>query len=137
MASPSQDLQAAVYGLLSGAATLTALVGTRIYDGVPPKDAAYPRITFGPADYVPEQLDGCYAQIEAVQIDVWSRQNGQLFEAKGIVDLVRRLLNGASLSLATHAAASCEVTLVRVFRDADELTAHGVVQLEVMLEDLS
>lgn len=135
MASPSQDLQAALFAALSGAASITTHVGSRIFDGVPPKDAAYPRITFGPADYVPEQLDGCRAQIEAVQIDIWSRVSGELYEAKGIVDAVRRLLNGATLSLASHAAASCEVTLVRVFRDADELTAHGVVQVEVMVED--
>jgi len=73
---------------------------------------------------------------EVVQIDVWSRQNGELYEAKAIVDVLEELINGANLTLTSHAAHAVEVTLVRVFRDADELTAHGVVQVQAMVQRL-
>lgn len=132
--SPAQALQAAIHLKLQTNGDVIALVGDRIYDGIPPEGAAYPRITYGPSDFVPQQLQGCDARLDSIQIDVWSRVNGELYEAKAIVDAVEAALNGAELTLASHAVASCEVTLVRVFRDRDNLTAHGVVQVEAMVE---
>lgn len=136
MASPSQELQAALYAELVGAASVTDLVGARVYDGQPPRGAGFPRITFGPSDYVPQSFMGdCPdARLETCQIDIWSRQNGQFYEAKAITDAVEGLLNGAALTLPTHAVSAVEVTQVRVFLDADGATAHGVVQVEAMVE---
>ena len=132
--SPAQSLQAAIHTILTGSASLVALVPGGIHDGNPPDGAGFPRITYGPADSVPQQLQGVAARLDTIQIDVWSRVNGELYEAKAIVDAIEALLNGASLSMGDHAAASCEVTLMRVFRDPDRITAHGVVQVEAMVE---
>jgi hypothetical protein len=134
MPSPSQEFQRALFAAMTGSAALSALVSSRIYDGVPPDAADFPRITFGATDMVPQQLDCLSVNEETVQIDVWSRRNGELYEAKAIVEEVVALLNGATLPLETHAAVAVEVTLVRVFQDRDVLTAHGVVQVQAIVE---
>jgi hypothetical protein len=134
MASASQEFQKALFAAMTGSADIVALVGPEIYDGVPPATADFPRITFGAADMVPQQLDCVNAHLETLQIDVWSRRNGELYEAKAIVNAIEALLNGADLSLATHAVSAVEITLIRVFQDRDVSTAHGVVQVEAMVE---
>lgn len=134
MASPAQDLQSAIYGVLTGSPDLMALVGGRVFDGVPPEGAGFPRITFGSTDAVPMQLECLDVREETLQIDIWTRENGELFGAKLITDMIFGLLDGADLALATHAVSSCVVEQARVFRDRDGLTAHGVVQVSAMLE---
>jgi hypothetical protein len=132
--SVGQELQAAIHAVLTGSAALMALVPGGIHDGNPPDSAGFPRITYGPADSVPQQLQGVAARLDTVQIDVWSRINGELYEAKAILDAIEALLNGVDLPMGQHAVASCEVTLLRVFKDPDRITAHGVVQVEAMVE---
>lgn len=133
-ASAGQELQAAIHAVLTGSSALAALVPGGVHDGNPPEGTPYPRITYGPADVVPQQLDGVAARMDTVQLDVWSRVNGELYEAKAIVDALEALLNGVELPMGVHAVASCEVTLMRVFKDPDRITGRGVVQVEAMVE---
>ena len=132
--SASVELQTLIYDTLLADTQVAALVGDRVYDG-PPASRTYPCITFGPMDYVPEDMTCILGRLEAIQIDVWSRENGRLWPCKQICDAVKNALHEADLSLAVNALVRIEVTGVLVFADADGVTAHGVVSIEADLEE--
>lgn len=131
MAEPSEDLQKAIFDALIADPVVSAIVGDRVSDGRPED---YPSITFGPSDGIPDDMDCIDGSVESVQLDCWVRDGGRLRPARALADKVKALLHNSSLSLANHALASIEVTLVRAFMDPDGLTAHGVVQIEAMIE---
>ena len=134
MASPSDELQTAIYAALVADAGVGALVGDAIYDGRPPvlPDKC---ITFGPSDYVPDDMDCITGRQETVQIDCWWASNRRLKPVKTLADAVKAALHRAELPLGTHALAFLEVEEVRAFMDADGATGHGVVIVTAMVEE--
>lgn len=133
MATPSEDLQAAIYAALIADAGVAAVVGTRVVDGAP---SDYPAITFGPGDYLPDDMDCIDGRIETMQLDCWVRDSSQrLRPARALADLVKAALHGMELSLATHALAALRVVAVRAMMDPDGLTGHGIVTLEAVIEE--
>jgi hypothetical protein len=133
VSSPSQELQAAIYNQLA-TVQLSALVGGRVYENVPEKPE-FPYISFGPSDVIPADPDLLTLRTETVQIDCWSRQHGQLSEAKALTDAIRTALHGYSVNLPTHGLLGLSVVLMRVFRDGDGKTVHGLVQVEAVIEE--
>lgn len=133
MGTPSEDLQGAVYRALILDGAVSAVVGSRVSDGRP---GEFPAITFGPSDYVPDDMDCISGRVETLQIDCWVRDgSGRISPARALADKVKAALHGAYLSLDTHALALLTVAGVRAFMDADGLTGHGVVTLEAVLEE--
>lgn len=133
MATASEDLQKAVYDALLADTDVSAVVGTNVFDGLP---TAYPAITFGPVDYVPDDMDCIDGRIETMQLDCWVRDGSKrLSPAKALADKVKIALHGAELSLATHALAVLRVASVRSMMDPDGLTGHGIVTLEAEIEE--
>ena len=135
MTSISVELQTAIFEALAADVDLSAITEGRIYDGVP-SDPTFPFITFGPSDGDAEDLVGVAARRETVQLDIWSRDGGRLRPCKEICDLVKNALHLADISLETHALISIRTDGIRVFRDPDGLTAHGVVVIEAELEEV-
>ena len=134
MTSPSVEFQDAVLAALVADAGVGTLAGDRIYDKAP-EGAVFPYITFGPSDYVLEDLDCIDLRIESLQLDIWARNEGRLWPARELADAVRKALHLANIGLADHALALVRVEQVRVFLDADGVTAHGVVTLEAEIEE--
>jgi hypothetical protein len=132
--SVSVELQTLIYNTLIADAGVSALVDGRVYDGRP-KGGKYPCITFGPADTIPEDLEGIEASTETVQLDVWSQDGGRLSPCKEIVAAVKDALHLADLSLAVNALVQIRVNGMRVFQDKDGITAHGVITIEADLEE--
>lgn len=132
--SISVALQTAVYEALSNDEAVQSLVGDQVFDGVPTK-AGFPRITFGPTDTQHNDLVEISARTETLQLDVWSRDKGRLRECKSICDAVRSALHLADLSISEGALVSVQVESLRVFRDKDGKTAHGVVTVRAELEE--
>ena len=68
------NCEAAIYGILSGDATLTALVSTRIYPEAAPQNAANPCIVY--SESTPEFNDNksgvSHLDVNLVQIDVYA-----------------------------------------------------------------
>ena len=68
------NCEAAIYGILSGDATLTALVSTRIYPEAAPQNAANPCIVF--SESTPEFNDNksgvSHLDVNLVQVDVYA-----------------------------------------------------------------
>jgi hypothetical protein len=132
--SASFELQELIYDTLVADAGVGALVGDRIYDAMP-SDGTYPCLTFGPSSFVPDDVTCITGRVESVQIDCWSQDQGRLNPCKKIVDAVKGALHEADLSLTSNALVRIRVDLVRVFLDADRVTAHGVVQIEAEIEE--
>lgn len=69
-----------VYTVLSGAAAVSAIVGTRIYrHGSAPQDVTAPYVTWSaPAGFAENALEGAQADVWRVQVDCWSDTDTQV-----------------------------------------------------------
>ena len=132
--SPSIDLQTLIYSCLVADPRVHALVGNRIYDRMP-ADVDYPCVTFGPSDYSPEDMEGIKGRYETQQIDCWAMNHGRLRPAKEIADAVKTALHEYEADAGDSALITMNVDAVRVMRDADGITAHGIVTVTANLEE--
>ena len=129
---PDLELQGAIVQCLLADPEVIALVADRIYDRVP-EMPAFPYITYGPSDSVPNGAECIDSLLVTVQIDVWSRNVGYP-ECKRINDAVRSALLKADLTLTVNALAYFNHAITRTFRDPDGLTNHGAVTFEAAIE---
>lgn len=132
--SVSAELQKAIYDALVADSAVGALIGDRIYDGVP-KGAVFPYVSFGPTDSLTDDMECVAGRRETVQLDVWSRDQGKMRPCKEIMDAVKDALHFADLSLAVNALVLIRVDGQRLFMDQDGITAHGVLTVEADLEE--
>lgn len=135
MASPSNELQTAIYDLLRLDTAVAAMVGTRIYDRVPAASDVPPYITFGPSDELEDDAECITSSAHSLQIDVWSEKQGGFKECKEITHAVKVALHEVAVDLPTHALVEMRVTQRRHLRDRDGITSHGVVTIEAMIEE--
>lgn len=132
--SSSWELQVAVRQRLIAHTPLVALIGERVYDNVPAKPQ-FPYVSFGASDIIPADSHLIPARDESLQIDIWSRLSGQRHEAKKITDMVLSLLRDWTADIGENALVSTMVTLARVVRELDGITAHGLVQITARIEE--
>ncbi|UWR30434.1 DUF3168 domain-containing protein [Sulfitobacter sp. W002] len=132
--STSIDLQTLIYERLVADARVHALVEDRIFDRVP-ADADYPCITFGPSDYSPEDMDCIKGRDETLQLDCWAEDHGRLRPAKEIADAVKKALHQFEADAGDSALITMTVEAVRVMRDRDGITGHGIVTVTANLEE--
>lgn len=132
--APDLALQDAVVSALKADAAVAAIVGTRIYDGVP-ADAKLPYISIGPSDTAPDEADCLPADMVTLQIDIWCRDQGKKHPARTLTRAVREALHQVEADLADPlAAATMEVVATQVLDDPDGITAHGIVTLQAVVE---
>ncbi|WP_392338857.1 DUF3168 domain-containing protein [Loktanella salsilacus] len=132
MSTPSEALQQAILNILLADAAVAEVVGDRIHDGRP---TAYPSITFGPADSVPEDMDCINGLTETLQIDCWVRDGDRLRPAKALTDKVRKAVHRNTPDLDTHALVNLQIVGTRAFMDPDGKTGHGIVTIEAEIEE--
>lgn len=132
MTSPAVELQKLLFDQITGDVAIMAKLSA-MYDRVP-SDAAHPYGSFGPRQRYPEDAACISASNHRIQLDFWSREVG-VVECEEIVDLVRRKFNGADLDLPNNALVSMRVTMDRVLDDPDQLTHHGIVMIEALIEE--
>lgn len=133
----SEELQRLYYATLTGTTAIMALAKA-VYDNVPtnPFGTKTAYISFGSDDTVEDDAECIVGVSTTTQIDIWSRAVGKT-ECKTLTDLVRKALHKKSLTLADNALVDTNVVLTRVFKAADGLTHHGVVQVTAMIEEPS
>lgn len=134
MASPSEDLQKAVYDFLTGDADISAIIGSRVYDGVP-DDATAPFVAFGASDFVDAGANCIDGIMETLQLDVICENQSRLRDCKALTWLIMSKLRDATLTLATHALADLQVSVSVVRPDPDGITAHGILQVSASIEE--
>lgn len=132
--SAASELQKAIHDALVADAAVGALVGDRIYDGVP-SNAEFPYVSFGVSQQVTDDMDCIDGEQQYLQIDAWGRSQGRTRICKDIVAAVKGALHQQDLDLANgHALANLQVESIRVFLDSDGITAHGVISLRADVE---
>lgn len=134
MATPSEDLQKAIYAALLADPDVSGMVSDRIYDGVPESVLA-PYISFASSDVSDDGATGCVDGIvETLAIDIWSRDQSRLRLCKRLSWYVRQVVHEAAFDLETHALADLRVTGFKVEADPDGITAHGMVVVRALIE---
>lgn len=134
MASPSEDLQKAIRDFLTTDTAISAIIGDRVYDGVP-EDEVTPFVAFGASDFVDDSSNCVSAFRETLQLDIIYEDQARLRKCKALTWLIMSKLRDADLSLATHALAELRVSVSKVQPDPDGISAHGVVQVTAMIEE--
>lgn len=132
MASPDDELQFAINARLLADAALTQLVGGRIFDRVP-ADAQLPYIQIGEATKSRDHMSCVRSWTLYPSVHVWSDDVG-FGEANRIMGAVSECLDGAPLQLATLRLVLLVEYKSQVFRDADGLTSHGVLEFKAVIE---
>lgn len=128
----SLELQKAVVARLKGDAGVTALVGQRVYDQ-PPTAPAFPYVSLGPDQTLPDRAD-CYEGSEVTfQVDAWSRAVG-FPEVKRIAEAARAALADAALTLTGFRLVDIAFVEGRTFRDPDGLTSHSALNFRALVE---
>ena len=132
--STTNALQRLIFERLVADTAVHAICADRIYDNVP--DAVeFPYVSFGPI--TADEADAeCIDGIDyVVQIDCWSREQGRRATLNALCDTVRRSLHEYHIEPASGALVEMRVTNFRVFRDPDNITMHGVIQVTAMMEE--
>lgn len=133
MPHPSLALQKAVFAALVADGGVGALVGDRIYDA-PPRDAAFPYVTFGDArvgDWSTGTEDGAEHRLT---LYVWSRERGKT-ECWAVVEAVRAALHEAALELDGHALVNLRFEQAEVGQHRDAITWRGTARFRAVTEE--
>lgn len=132
-ADPSLDLQGAVVQRLRNAAGVLALVGDRVFDHVPPQ-TPFPYVSYGSDSLIQDDVSCITAYEVSVQIDVWSRAEGQP-EMKRIAGAIRAALHDAEFDVGTdHALVLMEHETTRYIGDPDGITLHGAITFKALID---
>ncbi|MCA1365926.1 DUF3168 domain-containing protein [Bradyrhizobium sp. BRP14] len=135
MASPELELQGAIVARLKADADLMALVNG-VYDQPPDTAFATPKesyVTIGEAQFLRDDATCVSGGEVYLTLHAWSRKVGYPV-AKQIGDAVAESLHLAPLTLATNRLISVMHRQTRVFRDADGLTNHAVIDFVANVE---
>lgn len=120
------ELQKAIYQILSASLPLQAIVAGRIFDEVP-QGESFPYIVIGDDDLKPWDLD-CKLGFEAlITIHAFSRYKGRK-EAKEIGAKIYDLLHNASIVTDNFASAVCVLDIQTTMVEGDGVTRHLVAR---------
>ena len=135
----SAEFQKLVVLTLRGDPGVSAIIADRV-ETSQPASARFPYISIGASDTLPDDAACIDAQIETLQLDCWSRQQGNNIECKRLVSAVKRALHWAGDGGGIMAPANVDflyVNSIRVLEDPDGITGHGIVSVQARLwEDI-
>jgi hypothetical protein len=126
-------MQKAVYARLAAFAGLTAIVSTRVYDGVAPQNPTFPYVVVGDTTTIPFDTHSTTGGEHTVMVHGWSQYRGSK-EIKQIQDQIYSALHRYALSVTGVATVDCEIEFAESFNDDDGLTRHGVQRARVILD---
>lgn len=127
-------LQDLVYATLIADASVSNLVGGRIYDN-PPEHPDYPYVSFGPADFVEEDVECITVEDHTLQIDVWTRERGSLRGTKDINAAIKSALHEKPLVMPDpHYLVQIRVPRGRAIPDRADNVGHGIMTVEATIE---
>lgn len=133
MTAPVMEIQKLILETLTGDPAVMA-IATAVYDNVP-SDAVKPYISFGPADQIAADAARVTASEHFLQLDVWSARKPRA-ECAELCQAARAALHRRDLFLQGHALVAIRVPQVRILRDPDGLTNHGILSLEILVEEM-
>ncbi len=125
--SAELELQGAINTRLRADVPLTALINKRVYDQ-PPTPVTFPYVTIGEAQGIQDDATCVIGEKVYLTLHAWSQAVGYP-EVKRIAAAVKESLHLAPLTLPSYRLVSILHRQARVFRDADGLTSHAVIEL--------
>lgn len=129
MSDPSLELQIALVERLKNNA---GAAGARVHD-VPPPKPAYPYVTLGECQVLPDKAD-CIDGVEAYPvIHAWSREVG-FTEVKGIAKAIVATLDDQPLQVAGYTVVVFEFASVHYIRDPDGETSHAAITFRSLIQ---
>lgn len=132
MGTATQQLQQALYTVLSTDATLLALV-PRIYDDVP-EDTAFPYILLGDVSETPMDTFAKKGRIATATVSIFSMQKG-FKESLTIANRIDELLNRNSFPLSTYSTVYTMYKMLSTQRLSDGLTRKVDIKYDVYAEE--
>lgn len=136
MASASFALQQAVFGALTGSATIASLLGgPKVFDAVPQR-TAYPYITIGQSiarDWSTASDDG---HEHILTFHVWSDASGRK-AIHEIMAAVRAALHDQPLTPSGYRLVNLRHELSEARREIDGETYHGITRYRAVTEPLA
>lgn len=135
MTEPSLALQGAIVARLKADGDVTALIGSRVYEPVPPTPV-FPYLAWGDDQVLNDDTD-CHDDVEVfTTLHVWARPaavSAQV-QVKRIAHVIRQSLNGAEFDLPDNALILIEHRDTRVMPDPDGKTSHGVIVFRTLIQ---
>jgi len=125
-------IQAAIYGALTGDATLMALV-TGIYDSVP-EGTAMPYVSIGEAVATPRNAHDRFGRRNVATLHVWSRHQG-FTEINAIMSRITAILDHQPLTVTGHDAVMVHHEFEQTLNDPDPEIRHGVIRFAITTEE--
>ncbi|HEV7305211.1 DUF3168 domain-containing protein [Ensifer sp.] len=138
MASAELELQGVIVTRLKADAGLMSLVNG-VYDQPPDNRWAMPKegyVTIGEAQFIRDDATCISGGDVFLTLHAWSRRVG-FPECKKIADAVVESLHLAPVNLTTWRLVSLMHRQTRVFRDADGLTSHAVIDFVANVERIA
>jgi len=133
MIDSALELQVAIVGALKADAALAAIVGTRIYDAVPPS-ATFPYVSLGQPQILPDKADCIDGSIVTYTIHGWSSDLGRSVEIKRIGAAIGAALDENELTLTGHRVVIAQHEQTNYIDDPDGITKHATVTLRFSTE---
>jgi Protein of unknown function (DUF3168) len=132
MSDPSLELQAAVVTALKANAGVVAVVGSRVYDNVPPS-ATFPYISLGDSQVLPDKADCIDGTEIFFNLDGWSRDT-RFPECKTISKAVVAALDDQPLTVTGYTAVVFELDNINYLRDPDGITRHVALSFRALVQ---
>lgn len=128
------ELHGAIYARLIADATVNSLVHGAVYDQ-PPEKQKFPNVSIGEAQFIRDDAVCISGGDTFLTLHAWSRAVG-FPEVKTVAAAVADSLHLAPLTLTSARLVSLMHRQTRVFRDADGLTSHAVIEFVANTETL-
>ena len=129
----SWELQKAIYGALTGDGALMAMI-TGVHDHVP-QETVFPYVTIGEGTALDWRTGGVLGVEVTLMFHVWSRERGRR-EVKLIMTEIRRILDGANLTVPGHVLVWMRFSFSEATRDPDGLTYHGITKFHAVTHEV-
>lgn len=132
--TPLGPVQAAIYQVLTGDATLMGMV-TGVYDAVP-EGAGYPYVVIGEAMEVPAGAHDRYGRETVETLHIWSDYRG-FAQSQQIASRVVALLDHQPLTIDGHHHVATRYEFAQQLRDpAGPNIRHTVLRFRVLTEQV-
>lgn len=132
MADRSLQVQKAIVARLKAASAVTSIVGQRIYDRAP-QNVTFPYLRLMDVSSVPFDAEALRGRDMLLQISVFSRAVGRV-EARQVMAAINEALHRRDLELEAGVVVLCRVSSARDMADPDDVTTHGIVELQIITD---
>lgn len=133
MTAPAAELQKAVFATLGGSTQLVALLGgPKIHDQAQ-TNVLFPYVTFGRTSVYDWSTDTESGTEQLFTVHVWSKSQGKR-EALEIMDVVRGLLDNATLALGGHHLVNMRLEFSETRFDDRLSLQHGLLRFRAVTE---